>query len=101
MQDVINIVQRAYAPDATAQDRTAGVAACRALLADLEPVTEAPTPSQSPIAGIAELAAVLRGMPMEQILDMAIVKLRAAVPDVAQAPRAEALSIPFVATRRS
>lgn len=101
MQELLEIIHHAVAPDATAETRMAGAEAARRLAALLEPnqLPTQPVDAAAPVAGIAELAAVLRGVPMDQLLDMAIVKLRAAVP-AEQQPRVERLSIPLIPVRR-
>src|SRR3569623_299186 len=97
MQELIETIHRAVGEDATPEMRAAGAEAARRLAALLEPSqpTAQAQPPTSPVAGIAELAAVLRGVPMDQLLDMAIVTLRAAVP-AESLPRVERLSIPLI-----
>lgn len=101
MQELIETIQCAAAQDATPEARAAGAEAARRLAALLEPspASTQTAASAGPVAGIAELAAVLRGVPMDQLLDMAIVKLRAVVP-AQSIPRVEPLSIPLIPVRR-
>lgn len=98
MDHIIQAIQAALAADATPEARSAGVSACRAVLGALEATPGLPMaaaqPSSSPVAAII---ASLRGVPVEQLLDLAIAKLRSALPagsDVA--PATKGLSIPIL-----
>ncbi|MBA3463712.1 MAG: hypothetical protein H0T46_27395 [Deltaproteobacteria bacterium] len=87
MEDLIETIRGATAPNATDDARAAGANACREILRALEP--EPPTApalvSTAPAAEIAQLVTALRGVPTEQLLDLAIEKLRAVVPSAALA----------------
>lgn len=110
MIDLIEVIRSATALDATAEARAAGAQACRAILASLEPQpsTEAmPTPSiptaapvdpavDPAIAQLAHLASGLRGVPMEQLLDLAIARLRNALPKDAPMPTVEGVRFQLV-----
>lgn len=84
MEKVIEQIRAALAQDATPDARTAGIAACRAVLAALEATPGAPmataTAAPTDTNPIASIVGALRGVPPEQLLDLAIAKLRAALP---------------------
>jgi hypothetical protein len=102
MIDLIEVIRSATALDATNEARAAGAQACHAILASLAPEsTPAVTPTvevsshaQPPeaatsgavpidpaaIAQLAELAGALRGVPIDELLDLAIARLRNALP---------------------
>ena len=97
MHDLIESIRTALAAEASAEQRAAGVAACRTILRALdatpgEPLTAEPT-NASPLAAIL---GALRGVPPDQLLDLAIAKLRAALPADAQVPRAVPLKFQLV-----
>ncbi len=82
MEPLLEAIRAAVSPDATQEARAAGVGACRTILTALEasagqPMTASPLAPQAPIANIVGL---LRGVPPDQLLDLAIAKLRAALP---------------------
>jgi len=95
MENVIEAVRGALAPDATPEAKAAGVAACRAILAALEA-----TPGQSfaavPASPAGAIAGMLRGMPPEQLLDLAIAKLRAALPPGTEVAAPKPMAIKMV-----
>ena len=92
MESLIETIRAATASDATDEARAAGAHACRTLLSALEakpgeslaPVTVEATPMQTVVAA-------LRGMPPEQLLDLAIARLKAALPEGVQAPSVQPL----------
>ena len=85
MDEVFDAIRAAMAPDATAELRAAGARACKALLGTLETT---PTTSVQPTPPIANIVAALRSAPPEQLLDLAIAKLRAALPVGTNVPSA-------------
>lgn len=95
MDTIIESIRTAVAPDATPEAKTAGIAACRAILAALDapghPMT-APVPA-SPVAAIV---GALRGVPPDQLIDMAIAKLRAALPAGTDVAPVKPIAIPVV-----
>lgn len=113
METNIDLIRIALAEGATTEARENGANACRAVLATLESQPAPPTPAPRvdqplvpPSAGprldpaqIASLATTIRGVPMEQLLDLAIAKLRTMTPR-ASVPVAPAFSIPFVPVPR-
>ena len=73
MDDLIASIQAAFAEGATTEARTVGASACRTLLAALAPQVVTPE-----IAAVApQIAAAVRGMNFDQLLELAIAKLRA------------------------
>lgn len=91
---VLDAIRAALANDASDEVRTAGIHACRAILATLDPQpVTAPPAAPSPVAMIA---AALRNVPPDQLLDLAIAKLRAALPADADVKPTAAMRIPIV-----
>lgn len=112
MDDLIEKMRAATANDASDEARAAGAQACRTLLTALEAkpgesmatAVTVPTPVQegsaTPLATVQALAAALRGMTPDQLLDLAITRLRAALPAGAEAPTAQAVKFPLVPINR-
>jgi hypothetical protein len=110
MDNIIETIIAAIASDATPEARAAGVQACRAVVAALDPsgeaaprverpATPAAAPQQLPVAAIA---AALRGQSPDMLIDLAIAKLRSLVPADAQATAmVPKINIPFVPVRKS
>ena len=101
METHIEAIRAALGPESSDERRAAGVTSCRAILAALEATPGRPLALPSapavPRPAIAELVLALRGMPHEQLLDVAIGRLRALVPDappVSNAYRLPKLSPP-------
>lgn len=86
MDAQLEIIRASLAEGADEQSRAAGAAACRAVLATLvphEPTTiDAPTPPPANAlpAELAAMFAMLKNVPVDQLLDLAINRLRAALP---------------------
>ena len=93
MDQLIEAIRNATATDATDEVRAAGAFACRTILTALEAKPgeslAPPIATTVPDSPIAAVVAGLRGVPVDQLLDLAIAKLRTMVPaDVAaQAPK--------------
>ena len=98
MTELMEAIQAAVAPDATTESRAAGAVACRTILIALE--TKPGEPLAAPVAPPASpavaIASALRGMPAEKLLDLAIARLRAALPAGAEISPAPAMRIPLV-----
>jgi hypothetical protein len=77
MDELLETIRGALAPDADGATKAAGIAACRSILNALEPVA---APQAPPPLPIANLVTALRGVPPDQLLDLAIARLRAALP---------------------
>ena len=96
MIDYIEAIQAAISPSAAPEQRATGAAACRAILATLEP-PPAPSAAAAPaMPPIGELVAALRGMPTDQLLDVAIARLRAALPADAAVTPVRPFKLPIV-----
>lgn len=99
MENFIEAIRAAAASDATEEVRAAGAQACRMILQVLdakagEPLTSAVAAPQSPVAS---MVATMRGMPIDQLLEIAIAKLRSALPEGRTVPEVEPLRINLVA----
>lgn len=95
MESALETLRAALSDGATPDQRAAGASACRAMLAALEATAGQPLPV-SPPPGATETTSAppgdasatsaatppipLAGMPLDQILDLAIGKLRAMLP---------------------
>lgn len=102
MDDLIEAIRVACASDASDDIKERGAQACRTILTALdakagEPLAAlkpTPTPTEPAAsaetvptgAQIAALVGALKGVPPEQLLDMAIARLRAALPKDTAAP---------------
>ena len=84
MENVIDSIRAAIVSDATPEAKAVGAAACRAILAALEGTPGQPlaAPVAVPLNGsqIAGMVSALRGGSPDQLLDLAIARLRAALP---------------------
>jgi len=82
MENLLDAIRASVAADATDETKAAGAAACRTILTALEGTPGAPL--AAPIFNASEIASavsMMRGVPAEQLLDLAIARLRAALPD--------------------
>jgi len=100
MENLIESIRAALTADATAEAKFAGANACRTILAALDavpgqPIAAAPIPHPQTLP-IANAVAVLRGVPAEQLLDLAIAKLRAALPAGTEVPQAQPLKFQMI-----
>lgn len=102
METFIESIRAAVASDASAETRLVGANACRAILAALEAAegqplaSPPPLPAQSP--QIATIVGALRGIPPDQLLELAIAKLRAALPAGTNVPAAQPVRFIMVPT---
>jgi hypothetical protein len=99
MDNLIEAIRAAIIEGATEDARKAGASACRAILAALEarpgePLVP-PVPTSTSSAEIIALVSTLRGVPTDQLLDLAIAKLRTLVP-TDQTPTVRSIKIPIV-----
>src|SRR5690349_5690682 len=104
MESLILEIRAALEEDASAEVRAAGAQACRTILAALEathgetisvPVAQAPD-ANAPAQQLAQVAAALRSLPVDQLLDVAIARMRAALPGGIEAPRVEPLKFHII-----
>lgn len=105
MDDLIEAIRVACASDATDDIKQRGAQACRTLLTAFdakagEPLASTPaaesTNTVPPGAQIAAIVGALKGLPPEQLLDMAIARLRAALPKDTPAPAVASLRVPII-----
>ena len=104
MENVIDSIRAAIASDATPEANAAGATACRAILAALEGTPGQPlaVPAVVPLNGsqIAGMVSALRGVAPDQLLDLAIQRLRAALPAGVEVPPAPPLKFNIVPVPR-
>ena len=91
MDELLETIRVATAADASDEARSAGSVACRAILAALEakagePLVQVPATAASPVA---MAVSALRTVPPDQLLDLAIAKLRTMLPEGATPPKVE------------
>lgn len=98
MNELVEAIRAALVPEATIEARAAGANACRTILAALEADPGAPmaTAGGAPQSPVAAIVGALRGVPPDQLLDLAIAKLRAAMPAGAEVPTATPLKFHIV-----
>lgn len=87
MDQLLEAIRTATATDASDEARAAGAHACRTILTALQAKPgEALAPVAVEASPMQTVVAALRGMPPEQLLDLAIARLKAALPAGAEAP---------------
>ncbi|MFT3700199.1 MAG: hypothetical protein QM831_44040 [Kofleriaceae bacterium] len=99
METTLETIRLALAADATADMRVAGITACRAILATLDPPVDPPAQPQRvgiDASQITALVGALRGVPADQLLDLAIGRLRAALPADANTATPKGISFHIV-----
>jgi hypothetical protein len=104
LDDLIASIRAAVVSGASADVRATGATACRSILTALEaqagqPLTAAP--SAAAASTLAGMLSAFASMPREQLLDLVIAKLRAALPPgtataATGAPRFHLIQIPQV-----
>lgn len=102
MDTALEAIRLALAPEATQDARDTGIATCRAILAALDPSGQQPPPPQRASIDTSQIAALvgaLRGVPPDQLLDLAIAKLRAALPAEAPSPASKGITFHMVPVR--
>lgn len=89
METLLESIRAAIAADASEQTRATGAQACRTILTALEAKPGEPMPAPSSVSStqIAQMLGALKGVPAEQLLDLAITRLRAALPTGTETPR--------------
>ncbi len=81
MDQLLEAIRTATATDANDEARAVGAQACRTILTALEAKPGEPLATHPPdTSPIQTIVATLRGVPPEQLLDLAIARLRAALP---------------------
>ena len=99
MENLLESIRAALVPEATSETRAAAIGACRTILSALgatpgEPLAAPRQPEIGPTAHA--IASVIRSTPPDQLLDMLVTKLRAAVPGDVQPPATHKINIPLV-----
>lgn len=104
MDNLIEAIKNAIAPNAPEEARAVGAQACRTILVALEtPAGEplgsptAPAPPADPTSPLHMVATALRTVPPDQLLDLAIERLKAALPPDATVEPVRRLNVPLVA----
>lgn len=99
MEPLLEAIRAATVPDATDDIKAAGASACRTLLAALEAKSGEPLaqPASAPVATPVEaVISAIRGMQPEQLLDLAIARLKAALPAEVTHEPVKHLAVPLV-----
>ena len=98
MDNLIDAIRTASQPDVSPEARAAGAAACRTILAALEGVTGQPlaAAATAPTSPVAAMVGALRGVPPDQLLNLAIARLRAALPAGTEVPAVTPLKFSLV-----
>jgi hypothetical protein len=100
MENLIEAIRSAIASEADDQARALGAQACRTILVALEtPAGEAmraPT-ATAPQSPLEAAVSALRGVPPDQLLDLAIARLKAALPPDTKVDPVRRLNVPLVA----
>lgn len=100
MDELLESIRRAVSAEASPQDRGAGAAACRTILAALEATPGQPLAAMPINASqIASVVGALRGVPPDQLLDLAIAKLRASLPAGVDVPKVEPLKFHIISLK--
>ena len=96
MENILESIRAAVAQGAAPEAKAAGIAACRAILAALEATPEQPMIPPPAVSPIAAMVGALRGVPPDQLLDVAIARLRAALPPGTEVPAPTPLKMQIV-----
>jgi len=98
MENVIETIRAALAPEAPVEARAAGVEACRAIMTALGATpTEALPPRPPEVGPLAHaVAGLIRTTPPDQLLDMLVTKLRTAVPAGTKLETPTKINIPII-----
>jgi hypothetical protein len=96
MENLIEAIRAASADNATAEARAAGAQACRTILAALEAKAGEPLASVPPTTPMQAVLTALSQTPPEQLLDLAIAKLKAALPAGTDVPAVQSVRIPLL-----
>jgi hypothetical protein len=97
METQLDAIRAAVAADATEEAKAAGVAACRTILGALEARPHEPlVAAKQPADLIAAAVSLMRSVPAEQLLDLMIARLRAALPADQAVSAVQRLHVPLV-----
>ena len=102
MEELLESIRAATAADANAELRAVGVAACRTILAALDPTPDIPTATGIPTttSPIATMIGALRDVPPDKLLDLAIARLKAALPADTQLAPVTPIKFQFIPVAR-
>lgn len=97
MENLIDTIRAAIASDSSAASRAAGAQACRTILVALEtqagePLASAPPPTTPVQAALTALSKA----PPEQLLDIVIARLKAALPTGTDVAPVQSVRIPLL-----
>src|SRR5688500_9076649 len=95
MEQLLEAIRAATAPNASDEAKAAGANACRTLLTALDAKQGQPLATPPMSNAIEAAVSVFRGMPAEQLLDLAIARLKAAPPETNLEP-VKRLTVPLV-----
>ena len=100
MDTVIDTIRAALQSDATPEAKHQGAGACRAILAALGATPGQPVGAAGVLpldaTKLASAVSMLRGVPPDQLLELAIEKLRAALPAGIEVPQAHPLKFQLI-----
>lgn len=96
MEELITTIRAAAAADATHEARTSGAAACRRILTALEATPGQPLVQSQPTTPMHAIASVLGQMSPDQLLELAITRLKAALPQGETVSTTQPLRIPLL-----
>ncbi len=97
MNELLDAIRTAVTTDATDEARAAGADACRTILVALDAKPGQPmSASVVDTSPLMSAVSMLRGVPPEQLLDLAIAKLKSALPAGVEAPKVEPLKFHII-----
>ncbi len=97
MDQLLEAIRTATTSGATAEARIAGAHACRTILTALEAIPGQPlAPIAAPSNAMEAAVGVLRGIPPDQLLDLAIARLKAALPADTKVEQVRPFALPLV-----
>lgn len=97
MEQLLETIRAATAADASDEAKAAGATACRTLLAALEAKAGEPLAAQVAASNpVHAIVGALKHTPPEQLLDLAIARLKAALPAGTEIAPVPPLRVPLV-----
>ncbi|MFT3693842.1 MAG: hypothetical protein QM831_11915 [Kofleriaceae bacterium] len=102
MDELIETIRGSLVKDASDEARAAGASACRTILTALEATVGQPmTATVTDTSPMSNALAMLRGVPPDKLLDLAIMKLQSALPAGVEAPNVQPLKFHLIQVPRS
>jgi len=92
----IDAIHAAFADGATVEQRRAGAIACRTLLAVLEGQPGRSLDARATPSSLAQALGQLGRLDIDDVLDLAILKLRSMVPDASPSAPSSAFKLPVL-----